>query len=347
MLTQFKRKVILWISIAAFIVLMPVVMLYALGYRLDDTWQLRKTGGINITSDITGSEIFLNGQLKKTTNLLQKDVFIDNLAPGKYEIQVLANGYLPWVKKLEVFSQLVTEVRPLLIPSDSNLEIILRGQFSELRASPYDSLVYLSEEKDNEKILRWFLPKTREFLSDTGPLLKYKKSFELVRWLPGGAVFNIDGKVRRVLFNLGKRTVSAVPIGDESPLKNGEELAQVFEKNDPRDAVQLKYSPSDKNMEATWIAETIRPHYFSSTTETLILNKTFRNFDFFPERRDAVIAAYDNGVWAIEIDSRGGRLIIPIYKGKNPDFILLPDSRNIYILDDRILIEVSPFAKNR
>lgn len=347
MLTQFKRKVLLWISIFAFFILVPVVVLYSLGYRLNDAWQLRKTGGINVTSDITGSEIFLNGELKKTTNLLQKDAFIDNLTPGKYEVEVLADGYLPWIKKLDVSSQLVTDVRPLLIPSETNLEIILRGKFSDIKASPYDSLIYLAEEKGSEKILRWYIPQNKEFLSDTGPLLKFKKKFELVRWLPEGAILNLDGKIERVAFNFSQGTVSVVPLGDESGAKDEKEISAAFEKTDSRKNSILKYFPDKKKLEVSWISQSTRPHYFSKETEILFSDKTLRSFDFFPERRDAILAAYDNGVWAIEIDSRGGRSIIPIYKGNSPESALLPTGKNIYILDGGVLIEVFPFAKNR
>ena len=72
--------------------MMPVVIMYSLGYRLDENFKLKKTGGIYISSDFTGSEIFLDDKLIKKTNLLQNGVFIDNLSPRTYEILVLNEG---------------------------------------------------------------------------------------------------------------------------------------------------------------------------------------------------------------------------------------------------------------
>src|SRR3989344_4761257 len=69
MLTTLKRKILFWSSIVAFFALMPVVIAYALGYRFDESWRLRKTGGLYVTSDITGSEIRLDNRLIKTPKL--------------------------------------------------------------------------------------------------------------------------------------------------------------------------------------------------------------------------------------------------------------------------------------
>lgn len=64
------------------------------------------------------------------------------------------------------------------------------------------------------------------------------------------------------------------------------------------------------------------------------------NIDFFPGRRDVIIAALSNGIYALELDRRGGQNLQPIYKGKNPDFAAFPGQKKVYILDDGNLISV-------
>ena len=50
--------------------------------------------------------------------------------------------------------------------------------------------------------------------------------------------------------------------------------------------------------------------------------------------------AVGNGIYAIEIDGRSGRLAYPIYKGKDPTFELLSGEKSIYVLDDESLIKI-------
>src|SRR3989338_6444093 len=78
MLTRSKRKILFWISVLIFLLLVPVTILYALGYRVDPDFSLRKTGGLYISSTFTGSEIFVDKNLQRKTNLLQSGAFIAN-----------------------------------------------------------------------------------------------------------------------------------------------------------------------------------------------------------------------------------------------------------------------------
>jgi len=338
-LTYSQRKILFWLSVVAFIALIPVVILYALGYRLDDAWRLQKTGGISINADISGSQIYIDGKLQRTTNLFQNGVFVNNLSPGEYDVIVKRENYLDWRKNLEVRSQLVTEARALLVPEETQAQILLRGKFSNLYASEFNPVLVLSEEKENEKIVRWYLPQGREFLTDTGALLRYKENFEIVRWLPDGVVLKLDGKVYRMRFSLGGKTASSVSLGGELPSKTAEEIAESFQKRDGRDFVEIRFIPGQNILKADWVGEIIPPYFFSSQEEILVQNKIVRNFEIYPGRRDIVLASFDNGVWAIEIDGRSERAVYPIYKGREPNFVLLPNSDELYILDAEVLIE--------
>ncbi len=340
MLTTFKRKLLFWFSLAVFFALMPVVIAYAIGYRFDDSWRLRKTGGLYVTSDITGSEIRLDDKLVKTTNLLQGGVFIDNLSPGKYKISVQKENYLSWEKELRVESQLVTEAKALLVPEKDNTKVLIRGNFFGLESSDYNPLLVFSEKKGSENIVRWFLPQEGEFLTDTGQLVKYVGMFEIVRWLPRGVVFTLDGKSKRISFDFSAKTASIIPVGNEPPFKSDEEKKIINERLDNRNFVQAEYSEDGKILKASWLENTIYPYYFSKPEEILIRDKNIRNFEFYPGRSDAIIASYDNGIWSLDIDVRGGRIIQPIYKGKEPEFVIPYGLNDIYALDAGNLISI-------
>jgi len=321
--------------------MMPIVIAYALGYRFDDSWRLRKTGGLYVTSDITGSQIHLENKLIKTTNLLQSGAFIDNLSPGIYKISVSKENYLLWEKSLEVQSQLVTETKALLIPKKNNAKVIIQGNFFGLESSIYNPVLIFTERKENEKIVRWFLPSEKEFLTDTGPLVKYSKTFELIRWLPRGIVLSLDGKSKRITFDLGAKTASIVPLEDEPSSKSEEEKVALNERLDSRKFIKAEYTENGGILKTSWLENTIYPYYFSGPEEILIRDKKIRNFEFYPGRSDALIVAYDNGIWALEIDGRQGRIIQPIYKGKEPEFKIPYGLNGIYLIDAGNLIVIN------
>ena len=65
-----------------------------------------------------------------------------------------------------------------------------------------------------------------------------------------------------------------------------------------------------------------------------------RNAAFYPNRNDVVIVAVQNGIFALEIDGRGGRSLQPLYKGKNPTFTTYEKESAVYILDEDTLIKI-------
>jgi len=96
-----------------------------------------------------------------------------------------------------------------------------------------------------------------------------------------------------------------------------------------------------------WLEENGAPPYYicdencDSLPLQIFQSKfTIQNIEFFPQRKDVIIIAVGNGVYALEIDGRGGRLIYPIYKGKKPTFGLSNSTNYIYILDDSSLLKM-------
>lgn len=82
------------------------------------------------------------------------------------------------------------------------------------------------------------------------------------------------------------------------------------------------------------------PHYQSFETEQIMQTPyDIRSAAFYP-RREAILVAVSNAVMVVELDGRGGRIITPLYKGKEPSFAVDPSQRIIYILDDGTLIRI-------
>jgi len=119
-----------------FIVILPIVVLYASGYRLAGL-SLVATGGIHISTPTSDVAIALNGKDIERSSLFSRAFFIDNLEPGSYVIQATLDGYHPWSKTLVVESQLVTDVSMLAIPQPLRvLELIEQEDEAHASTTP-------------------------------------------------------------------------------------------------------------------------------------------------------------------------------------------------------------------
>lgn len=263
-MTLMRRRIILIISILAFLVAVPLVLLYTSGYRLDSGFRLIKTGGLYVSSPVSGSQIFINNELKKETNILQSGLFLQNLKPGKYSVLIAKEGYWPWLKELEVKEQFVTEARALILPKETKGEVI--------KSSEHQEIVSLINE----------------------------------------------------IKALSATTTEIIRLANHNRQK-------------------LWWLPEENKVWVEWIDSASSRPYYLNEDKNLILDSIspVRNADFFPGRRDVIIIAVQNGVFALEIDGKGGRILQPIYKGKEPFFTIYKNESSIYILDEKTLIKIN------
>ena len=105
---------------------------------------------------------------------------------------------------------------------------------------------------------------------------------------------------------------------------------------------KLWWNPKKNEIWISWSGEeSARPYYLEKNENYVFKSPTrIKNADFYPGRKDVIIVSYQNGIYAIEIDKRGGQAKQPIYKGKDPVFITYKNSSSIYILDEDALIRV-------
>lgn len=145
-----------------FIVLLPVVVLYASGYRLQG-FSLVTTGGIHISVPISGVAITLNGEDIERSSLFSKAFFLDNLEPGSYVIQATLDGYHPWSKNLVVESRLVTDVSMLAVPQPLRvLELVAQAATStaSVADAATTSTTRSISETEHERVVRSFATTT-------------------------------------------------------------------------------------------------------------------------------------------------------------------------------------------
>ncbi|TSD02080.1 MAG: hypothetical protein Athens071424_204 [Parcubacteria group bacterium Athens0714_24] len=111
---------------------------------------------------------------------------------------------------------------------------------------------------------------------------------------------------------------------------------------------KIWWDPQTNKIWAEWLSDSNSLPYFfcddkNCSSQLLIyeLKTLIKNIDFYPNRKDLIIFAMQNSIYAIEIDGRGGRNIQPVYKGKDPIFTVYSKDNFLYILDDQNLIQIN------
>jgi len=93
--------------------------MYARGYRLNlRENSINPTGLLVLKSDPDGAQIFIDDELKSATNTTM------SLPPGSYEVRVEKDGYISWIKTLQIEAEIVTEETAHLFKSAPSLTAI-------------------------------------------------------------------------------------------------------------------------------------------------------------------------------------------------------------------------------
>ncbi|MFH1979419.1 MAG: hypothetical protein ABII97_03490 [Patescibacteria group bacterium] len=350
-MTKKTRKIILYISFVVFFVVAFVALLYSQGYSIDKNFNLSQKGGLYISYPFVNSDIFINNKKEKTTGMLNKSFFSSNLKTGEYSVLVAKDGFWPWAKTLEVKKGLVTEARAILIPENPKGELVFKGKFSNVWASPYEKILLLQEKKGATTNLNFYMPDEDTFLTPTSLnseiLLETVRGASRVTWEKDFVAFKTEKGVMKANINISDRTVTVNYAGSYDS-----KLISDFEKYTKRNREKIWWNPATNEVFADWLDEySSPPHYMcdpsivntdSCNLPIQIFKGSFgiKKLDFYPKRKDVVIISVGNGVYALEIDGRGGRLAYPIYKGKEPFFANFGTENYIFVLDEGSLIKI-------
>lgn len=126
MILTIKKKARFIIFTLIFIIVSPIVVLYAKGDIFTNGWGILSTGGIYVTKAPTGSEILLNSKQYDTTSFFKRDILIKNLRRGTYDITVKKEGYNSWSEKINVSDNLVSDAHIFILPEQVKLREITK-----------------------------------------------------------------------------------------------------------------------------------------------------------------------------------------------------------------------------
>lgn len=123
-LSRRKRLTYLVSLAVVFVFVIPIIIFYAIGYRLHNYVNVVKTGGIYVSTDLSGMEVYLDGTLNKTTSIFQRSFLVSGLKPGMYNVSVRKDGYWTWDKKVRVAGEKVTEIHPFTFSKNIGLAVL-------------------------------------------------------------------------------------------------------------------------------------------------------------------------------------------------------------------------------
>ncbi len=96
-----------------------IIIAYGRGYRIDITQKsLNPTGLLVATSDPTGAQILVNGEVKSATNTTL------GLPPDWYSVQIIKEGFQPYQKNLRVQGEVVSRADAYLFPNTPSLSAL-------------------------------------------------------------------------------------------------------------------------------------------------------------------------------------------------------------------------------
>ena len=153
-LSKRRRRLYLYGLVAVFILCLPVVMFYANGYRFKSGVGFVRTGSIIISISKSDALLSLNGAEIGTSGFLRHNFYVDNLAPGSYQVLVTREGEHPWHRTLVVEPELVTDAQAFLVP----LEITSVRLIDAGKALPSTAATTTTPHATYEMYRKAFLP---------------------------------------------------------------------------------------------------------------------------------------------------------------------------------------------
>jgi len=115
---RITRAIFFWTLVVAFIIITPLVILYARGYKFDfDRGVFVHSGTIFFKSNTQDIVATLNEEKKdsKKINISGNSYSISGLIPDNYKLTVEAPGYQSWNKNIDVHSGLASEFWNILL----------------------------------------------------------------------------------------------------------------------------------------------------------------------------------------------------------------------------------------
>lgn len=334
-----------------FVIAVPLLLLYATGYRFQNGTDLISTGGVYVGADSAGSEIYINDELVRETRTFRRGFYAQNLEPGTHRVHVQKEGHHTWVKELSVSPHRVTEAQAFNIPL-----VPLVREIPRYRLVGGELLFELSTSTASTSAA--LIASTT---ASTTENIEYAYVMEL--FATTSATTTREGARAEALIGADARETAET--GESAATATSTEEVALATTTKMRGDVKL--FERDGDLFATWVGDEDKvPYYFCNFSEVTVesfeasvvmatsteivqeckdeirmedfYGREIFAFDFYPDNGDLVVLALEDGIYVEEIDDRGWQNIQPLYLKEGLDMRI--NDGNIYIKDGVYLMEI-------
>jgi hypothetical protein len=342
-LSRKTRNIIFYGLILVFVLVAPILIAIAYGYRFDFVkGTLGQTGGIFVKSRTPRLSIFLNSEFIKETSFLSGGALLPEVKPGTYLLRIEKEDYYPWSKTVEVEPSIVTELRNIiLIPRPVTYATSTESELALLTPQNPKSPFALSKNSITQKTATT----TRTLASNVYSFKVLDNTIYFVDRNGFVARFDLDTGAMETIgrpgFFLENKEVQFLksPAGDIAIIdpagglfildaartikfinKNVEEI--IFDSQGKKALVK-----SGNSVKILRLGDnTFQPFEKRGAIDTILsVDTPILDAQWFYEDDAHVAVRTKEGIFFMEIDGRGGRSTIELVSGKTDGLKTLPE----------------------
>jgi hypothetical protein len=182
------KKIAFFTLLIAFFVIATGLLIDAQGFRFDfKTKQFVKVGGINVKSVVSDVNVYVNNEHKGKTNTFSKEILIQKLIPGEYNVKIEKENYYSWEKTLKVEAQKVTKAESVyLFQKNITFKVEKENINNFFLSENKQDVIYLTN--DQEIIFN------NNIILNLSNSKKYFKNINNIEFFPENKLILIKGK---------------------------------------------------------------------------------------------------------------------------------------------------------
>src|SRR3989344_2457381 len=137
-----SRRIIFTACVVSFLLFIPYIVLYSLGYRVNiASLSIVATGGIYVHALPENANVTIDGAIQDTTGLFSNAFFVQNLVPGPHTVSIAKDGYFDYQKTLPVAENQVTKLEHVVLFKKTPAFSILQDDINLVAGSPDGTLI--------------------------------------------------------------------------------------------------------------------------------------------------------------------------------------------------------------
>ncbi len=321
-MTRRTRRIIFFLFLLAFIILAPLITLYAWVYSLD--WEEKTivaNGGIYLKTHPSGTEIYINDKLRGKTNK-----FIRRLVPKLYEIKIIKDNYHSWQKNLLVEPRLVAKANNiLLVPFNPKISLITKDD--KIYEEIYSSL------KNPDKEKTYFLSQNTLYdLNDSPPSVLASNVLNYTIYKNG--ILYLDYFTGKI-YELDLTSLESVPFF-EQVFPSFNQGKWILSNNGKKLLCQ-----KDKSVEILWLEKIINNSVVreKGNIERIYFEQAINDVIWHPKTDNHLIVSTNNSILITELDNRPPRNTINFITTPSPQIQYNTKSEILYFLSQERLYQ--------